>query len=88
MDEMSPGKTLFGRSCHIDHQPGRTKDFTTFEGVCYDPDLCLVATLFTFHMIREDEVTVCAALPYLKETLGKYNQVFKPHGFVRDMVIL
>ena len=35
MDEMCKGKTLYGVSCHIDHQPSRTKD----------PDLGSVVTL-------------------------------------------
>ena len=58
--------------------------FNTFEGVCYDPDLSLVVNLFTIHMESEDEAAVCAGLSYLKETVIKYDKVFKPHGFVCD----
>ena len=36
MMEMNAGKTFFGLSCSVDHQPGRTKSFDTFEGVRYD----------------------------------------------------
>ena len=32
----------------------RTKEFNTFEGVCLDPDLASVVTLFTLIMIYDD----------------------------------
>ena len=65
MKEMNEGNVLFGQSCHLDHQPGRTKEFTTFEGVAYDPEH--IMTLFTFHMKGESEHHVAVALSWLQD---------------------
>ena len=84
MDELSPHNTLYGVSCHIDHQPSRTIKFNRFEGVCFDPDLAAVAHLFTVHRMKEDEMHVSAAFSYLKSVLHKNGKQFLPHEFVRD----
>ena len=44
MIDISQGRTLFGQSCHLDHQQGRSKYFTTFEAAAYDPDLKSMST--------------------------------------------
>ena len=87
MLEMNEGNTMYGRSCHVDHQPGRTRQFTTFEAVTFDPDACCVATLFTVHMLRETELHVSAAFTHLQNLLKIHcseDATFDPHGFVSD----
>ena len=74
MDEMSHGKTSYGISCHIDHQPSRTGNYNTFKTSCYDPDLANVAT-FTVHMEKKDDVRLSTAFAYLKEVLVWKEQV-------------
>ena len=60
MIDICEGRKLYGQSCHLDHQPGRTEDFTTFEAAAYDPDLKSIVCLFTVHMEGETEYHVAA----------------------------
>ena len=84
MHDMSDGQPLFSSSCRLDHQPGRTKEFTTFEGVVYDPDLRDIVNVFTFHMKHETSYHVAAAFSYLSKLMKTKSLLFKPIGFVSD----
>ena len=85
MLNMSFGHALYGSTYHIDHQSSRTKQFTTFEGTVYDPDIQGIANLFTFHMNRESAAHVAAAYAHVNRVLKRAcGESFTPHGFVAD----
>ena len=58
-----------------------TRDWNTLEGVCWDPDVGNVTTLFTVHQKR------AVAFLYLMEILKKEGRSFCPHSFVSDTAI-
>ena len=87
---MSEGRTLYGQSCHLDHQPGRTKDFTTFDAAAYDPNLKNIVCLFTVHMEGETEYHVAAGFAWVQHKIkSEFTSIdgetyFSPHGFVTN----